>query len=410
MSVQIFKPNIDVIRQQAQQAREAEQRRKEDSEFRWIDIVDGDNVFRLLPPTNSRGLILKRVANHYFRDTPFQGNLNKQRCLVETHDDVPGVTCPICEIGDRIKVMRPDIKIDRWHKPGISYYGQAIDRRDPTDTVPLARIVRVTPGVKNWIVQQVEQAWGQGIDITDFHQGLDINNVKGEKQTKGGKRTEYKPAIATLMGPTPLFSQLPAGVTLEQAIGVVVESMYDLDQIWKFPDDEGIAGINKAASDIFSYYQKEAYQQPGAQVQVPGTLASNPPQAVTPQTMPQAAQPQQVVQPQVAQPQPQVAQPAPQVAQPQPQAAQPQPQTPQQVASAAATIAQTPVQTQIPQTQPAQQAPAATQSTGPTDRPVCWGGAAQRPDGGTGYSDESEHCLMCPHELTCMDACSAGAA
>lgn len=399
MAVTIYKPNIDVIRQQAQQAREAEQKRKEEGDFRWYTIELGDNVMRLLPPTNSRGLIFKRVCSHYFNDSPFQGKIDKKRCLVQTYEDVPNVTCPICDIGDRILAQRPDMKIDRWHRPGSAYYGQVISRKD-TDPLPLAKLVRCTGGVKNWVVQQVEHAWGQGIDITDFNAGLDINIVKSEKQTKRGKRTEYKPAIASLMGPTPVLAQLPPNVTLEQAVDRIVNSMYDLDQIWKFPEDEGIAEINKAASDIYTYYMREAYSHPGAQVQVPGTYA-----------LPQAVTPQQYTQPPAQgfyQPQPPAQIPpnvSPMTTVQSPQSATPPPAqnvSPQDVAAAATAIAMG-QQPQLPSIQPA------TQSS-PTDRPVCWGGSSPREDGGTGYDDESEFCLMCPHELTCMDACKAGAA
>lgn len=406
--VQIYKPNIDVIRQQAQHAREQEQKRKEEDGLRFLNIDEGDNVLRLLPPTNSRGLIFKRVSNHYFRDTPFQGKLNKQRCIVQTHDDVPHAQCPICDIGDRILAQRPDMKIDRWHRPGIGYFGQAVSRADQ-DPISLAQIVRVTPGVKNWITQQVEQAWGQGIDMTDLQAGLDINIVKGEKQTKNGKRTEYKPSISSLMGPTPVVTSVPEGYTLDQAINKIVESMYDLDQIWKFPDDEGMAELNKAAADIYSYYTKQGYSQPGAQVQVPGTLQSATPQPQHQQPAQAQPQYQQPVQPQQPQYQTPPQQPQQPPVQQQPQYQQPpvqqQSSSPQQVASQAASIAQQPQQ-QPPQQVPS---PAPSAQAAPTDRPACWGGAAPREDGGTGYNDDVETCLMCPHELTCLEACrSAG--
>lgn len=434
MTVQIFKPNIELIRQQAQKAREAEKVRAEQNGFRWIDITEGDNVFRLLPPTNSKGLFFKKVCNHYFNDTAFEGKIDKQRCITQTYEDMPGAQCPICDYGDRILAQRPDMKIRRWHSPGVAYYGQAISRQDDSP-VPLARLVRITQGVKNWIDQQLEAAWDQGIDITDFSRGLDINVVRTERATKKGRKmTEYKPAIASLMGPTPVLTTLPEGVTLDGAIHQIVESMYDLEQIWQYPDDETLAGINKAASDIYSHYMREAYSHPGATVQVPGTLST--PNVVAPastlvqelpqpQVMASAVQQQlpasppvqaQVVQQQVQQP---VALPP---ANPQPQSVAAEAVTPQQVAQAAVALAQAePQQIALAQAEPqppvTQQAPTTTTTppvsaspqTAPTDRPACWGGANPRDSGGVGYDDEDENCLMCPHELTCMDACKAGA-
>jgi len=90
---QIYKPDISEIRKQSAQAREADEERKkkgfsDDNKFRWGDIELRDkNVFRLLPPTNSRGIIFKRVCTHYFNNSPFSASLKKMICTVQSFQD-----------------------------------------------------------------------------------------------------------------------------------------------------------------------------------------------------------------------------------------------------------------------------------------------------------------------------------
>jgi len=187
---------------------------------------------------------------------------------------------------------------------------------------------------------------------------------------------------------------MPQGTTFDQVKEKIVDSMYVLDDIWKYPSDEALAKTQKAAADIYSYYMKDAYSHPGATVQVPGVPSAPPVQQTQVQGVVEHAG--QVVRQTVADVAPVTQQQAVQSV----QAPQPQTQVPQQPP-------QTEVVTVAP-TQVAQQAVAVAASavqSAPTDRPACFGGATPRKDGGVGYSDESEECLMCPHELTCMDAC-----
>ena len=45
----------------------------------------------------------------------------------------------------------------------------------------------------------------------------------------------------------------------------------------------------------------------------------------------------------------------------------------------------------------------------PMDLPNCFGGASPRKDGGTGYTFDSESCLVCPFDAQCGDACTPAA-
>lgn len=392
MAVQIFKPNLAIIKEQAQKAREYEQARKDQSKFKWGELEVGDNIIRPLPPTNSRGILGKLVGKHYFNGTALS-SIKSKTCVAVTNEEVENAVCPICSVGDRILSQYPQLELGRWHRPGSAYFIQAVDRKD---TAPTSKIYRLTPAVYNWLVLQVETLLENGVDLTDLNQGMDVKITKIIKQTKRGERTEYDKTLWNLTGVTPI-------TTDQDTLNKILESMQNLDDIWKYPDDEGIADLNKTASDILTHFTRQQYQHPGAAVQVPGTLTQSQVQpvvaaVVTPQVVqqiPQAATPVQA-QPAVAQPVAQV-QVQPVAAQPalQPVAQDPAPvETPLQVAQQAAASPQ--------QLQPASSAPA-------TDVPACHGGKAPRQDGGVGYDDENETCLMCPHELTCMDACKGAA-
>lgn len=437
---QIFKPNIDVIRKQAEEAKKQEEKRKQerdgDNDTRWLDISLGDNVVRLLPSTSASGVPFKKVADHSTRYTNLKDIVPKGRCLVDTYEDMEGVVCPYCEVGDEILSTRPDLKIGGWHRPRVRYYGQFISRAESV-ALPLPRIGGLTPRVKSKFDESILEAYSAQIDITDFFAGVDFSIKKESKQDKNGKdRISYDLQRVGFAGPTPLFQQLPPGFdNFEAVIKVITDNMYVLDDIWGFPNDEKIAKLYENADKLREYYLRQT------QVQVPRST----PTAVTPQQVYQ----QQGYQPQPVQQAPvQVQQPAPvaqapvqqpvQQVQPQqgdfpippqfqvaPQPQAPQAQTPQPqaytdpVAAAEAAIRSAGQHAPPQAATPVQQPPTASQpalpiveqpATSPQDTPACFGGAAPRQ--GTdpnnpesfGYGDDDENCLVCAHEIQCVDA------
>jgi hypothetical protein len=428
--INLYKPNIDIIRKQAQLARDYDKKKKEEGEFKWGEIREGDGtVLRPLPCSNSRGVLAKKVAKHYFSDTPLREFItDSQSCPVAMFPGIPGLACPICNMGDRVLATFPQLDISRWHHAGSYYYIQAVDRADP---VPISRLFRLPPAIHNWLNIQMEALLKDGIDLTDINQGVDIKLTKIIKKGRHGDRTSYDKTLWMLRGVTPISPD-------PNITNATLASMVEMDEIWKVPDDEALASINKAASDIMSFYMKKSYQHPGAMVQVPGMgvpmgMMPIQPQMVPLQT-PAPAQPVQTtpaVQPTQAVPiqQPALAQPvaftpgmtaaAPPV---QPTATQ----TPHLVAAQIANLAaQVPAQQVLPTMaavplpvpvqvvlpagmQPvAGMAPKPGAQPAPTDKPACFGGASNRKDGGVGYSSDSEYCLMCPHELQCMDKSKA---
>lgn len=390
--VQLYKPDLNAIRQQAEAAREAEKNRKERNDFKWGDLKEGENHLRLLPPTNSRGVIETLVAKHYFSDTALSSIVQNHNCIAQMFAHIPNVQCRTCNTGDRLLAQMPNLEIKRWHSPGIAYYVQAVDRNEPK---PVPRLYRLTPHVKNWLSLQMEACLKDGVDITDLQQGIDIKITKTTKKTKRGERTNYTSTLWAIKGPSPLHED-PA------VVKSILDGMIDPNQIWKYPDDAGLAELNKYASDIFSYYVKDNYAHPGAKVVVPG-VSTPQDQSVTEVRMP--------VQPVVVQSPVQVAQPV--VVQTPVQVQQPVQEVKVPAVQAAAAIASIAAGNQLPLVpQKVITPPTAVGSRGaasPSDKPVCFGGAAPRPDGGLGYDDTSEICLMCPHELQCEDACKAAA-
>jgi len=466
--VQIYKPTLDVLKQQAELARKQEEARKSrrgsgSGDFTWGELKEGDNILRVLPPTNSRGELGKRVETHYFFHTPLEKLVDPMRCLVTTHPDVPGVRCAIDAVGDKIKAQFPQLDITRWHRPGAYVYIQAVDRADP---VPVAKIYKLAPAVYNWLQIQQETLMMQGVDLTDLFQGVDIKITRTVSQTKGknGKpreQTKYEKTLWSFTGLTPV-------APTQDLVNAVVNSMKDLDAVFKYPTDEKLVEFDKGAADIYSFYVKQSFE--GNRTQVAGTFQrATPPdagqfapnyglgQAIQPtpaavqQVIPAVAQAigmipgatfqgtagapivapaaiqgfvgAQMQYPSAIAAQPMQLQAAPvqQFAQTPsvPQVAQTQPwmQQAQQV-SAQPMQFQAPAQAQVQQV-PAQAAPvipaASPQQGAPTDRPACFGGAQPRTahhlygkvqdSGGTGYSTESELCLTCKYEFACLDLC-----
>ena len=400
MPVQIYRPNLDVIREQAQKARDYENNRKGggDSKLAWGNIEEGPNIIRPLPPTNSRGILAKKVAKHYFQGTSLKELVDHPvPCVVSMFPEVPGIGCHICSAGDRILAQFPQLDIKRWHKPGSSYYIQAVDRRDQQ---PVAKLFKLSSALNNWLTLQMEALLSDGVDLTDINQGCDIRITKTIKKTKRGERTEYDKTLWNLKGLTPLHAD-------PSVVEAILSSMVNPEEIWKFPDDEAIMGFAKVAADIQSFYMKDQYAHKGASLQLPGQRSV--PAAVS------HPQSQGMYQPSYAPHTPPpsngsvtVKSPAPA---PQPVVEDVVAKTAQKivaVAQQAAPVQAPPVHApapSVPRMQPQQARLQMAGSGSPSDRPVCFGGKAPRPDGGIGYDDSSEVCLMCPAELTCADAC-----
>lgn len=382
MAVEIYRPNPELLAKMAQEAlREEENRKKKSSsggkrgDITWGNIQVGDNFIRVLPSTNSRGTISKRVRKHFFPgDLAAIAGEKAIRCISGTHDDVEGSRCPICDRGDSILAKYPQLDIKRWHIPSNDSYVQAYFINESEHT---ARVTKITPRVDNWInVNRHKIMTDHGIDITDETRGTTINIVKKVTGSGDKKKTSYEPTFWSPNGPSPLHSD-PA------VVQKILESMIRLDDLWKYPNDESLAKIHKAAGDLETHYARKQMASTSTSVQVPGVSAVPTAPVQTPAVQTQVMQTPATQAPVATQ-----TITAQSVA---PQAVQVNPAL-QVVQSAVATAATLPL---IPT------------GSAPADKPKCFGGASPRSDGGTGYDMDVEECLLCPHEMPCHDACKA---
>jgi hypothetical protein len=449
MAVTIYKPTLAAVQELAKQARTEEASHARGDLTRG-KFVDGANIIRPTPPTNARGILGKKNAKHFFNESPFKNSIEHPMTCVEQMFDSPIGSCPICTVANNILAQIPDLKA-RWIKPGITQDIQAVDRMDPANP-HVAKIYSLTPPTYNWLLMQLEELLmlqTGAIDLTDINCGFDVRIMKVQKPIKGGRTmTNYVPGLWPVTGPIPL-APTPEG------INQILASLKDLDAIYKYPSDEQLADLHKAASMIQSHYLQAA----GNMIQVPqfkGTGQVVVPQSYQPaqQQQPvQQYQPQQVqvgflqqpAQPPVQQyfpqsvqqqllqlPQPMYVQPVQQVQNPasltqqnpvQPAYQQPVQQPPQQVYQPniskpihPQSVVQAPVAPQpVPQAVAAPVAPSTPLAPLPTDKIPCFGGAAPRSqhpgfnklsdDGGVGYGTDSELCLTCKDELKCIEIC-----
>ena len=387
--VTLYKPNLENMKTEVEQTREVE---KKKALLRgglvFGDITEeGPNLMRVLPPTNSRGVLGKKVFKHQYR---YAGanirNLlghDNDLCVAFTHPD-SGITCKICETGSEILADFPQLKLNSWLLPKERDWIQAFDRVD-TSYIG-AKVYGITPAVYAWLQANVEEAMRSDppVDPTDLQAGLDLKIDKHVSKTQKGSNSftsvKYSPSFWTIHGPTPLHKD-PAVV--EQ----VIKSMKNLDDYWKIPDDEGLAAIHKAAADLKHYYMSMAASQ---SVQVPDNIVTGALASVSspkPQEPPKqvAAEPVQhsfsleteVTKGTVEGPSGQI-------------------------------VATTQAAASAPSTPPPAMFSQGAEPT-PTDRPACFAGKAPREDGGMGYDPDSESCLMCKYELQCMEKCKGAA-
>ena len=370
-------------------------------------MQEGVNIFRVRPPTNSRGLIARRVGKHWFGDTSLAKLFEKPlQCLTATHADVEGVVCPIHAAGDRLLAQHPQLKLNRWLNEGNTYQVQVYMKEQGGEDVSgthQAGFLRLSGAVHNWLVMEMEDALKRGAWIADLEAGIDVKVTKTTKKVKGrgGKprsQTNYEKSLWNLTGPTPLHVD-PAVREL------ILGSMKNPDEIWKYPEDEKLAELNEASTKIINFYTKKVAEEQvgvGGMVGIvtPQTLADTPAGHllggqqidVAKQTFGPVADGEEVIEGtvevhgQVVAQTTAIVNPKPAL----PIADQPAPQV---------------VQPQVAQPTPVQQGSEPT----PQDRPACFGGAVSRNDGvdpEIGYNEEAEVCLMCKYELSCMDTCA----
>ena len=197
--------DYDKIREQLKK-REEERTKNSGVQFNWVNMPDdGEIGIRFLPPVHDASLPGIVVSKHY--DIPERGSIN---CLAP-YD----IRCPICEV---LNKFSDKISVDNWMAAPSSYFNVLVkgDREYDENTVYLMRSSEYT---YYWLLEQIINP--DVGDITDPKTGSKVTF----------KRKSYKGAFDRIIA----RQSVPIAES-DEAINKILESTYNLQEIWKVPD------------------------------------------------------------------------------------------------------------------------------------------------------------------------------
>lgn len=301
--------------QVAQQAATQSQGYGSGKTYRRFKIVTaGTHVVRVLPPYSSEGLLGVKTWDIWNVPDPEKPGESTKHVCVEMTFPERGVRCPIIEVMQRYQGAGLDAFFEKL-KPSPNAYMNVLVRstvninleKYPVDPM-LATIMQTQHLTLDFVYSKCMDAdYG---NITDPMSGRDLKLTKQVKNQKTSYEREVKPSVS------PLFAD-------QQQIQMALDSMYNLSEIYKFPDDRIFGRIIKSAQlleDKIKYLlsasappqvpvsnmpPQQQFAQQYAQQPVQNTFDSFPnPSVAAPNTYQQPQQ-QFVAQPPVAQVQPQ---------------------------------------------------------------------------------------------------------
>lgn len=229
------------VRQEAERIEKEAANKSTSGPIQRYDWKEGDNNLRLLPCWAAHGRIFRKEAEHW----ELAPGKDHFPCLLETW---PSKTdhCPICDAIDKILAAFPELELRR-QMPASKYAANVIDRDDEEKGVQIARF---TPASYNWIMAEMGNP--KIGDVTDIETGIDLKVVLKIKARKGGgTQKEYTPGWMPRV--TPLHED-------DDLVAQWLEGLYDLDKLKPYPDDEKIGEIISKGSAMVSYYFKK-YKQ-----------------------------------------------------------------------------------------------------------------------------------------------------
>jgi len=424
MAYQPFQINNEV----AKQAAAAAQSYGSNQKYRRFKVSsNGLHRVRILPPYSSEGLLGFKVWRIWGVPDPEKtGETTYHTCIELTYPE-HRVSCPILEVMNRYRGSGLDKFFEKLKPQPVAFMNALVRSTTNTNvekypidpTLPI--IFETQQTTLDWVYSKcMDPDFG---NITDPFTGRDVKITRVQK----GEKISYDREVVPVQ--TPLFED-------EQMIHNALANMYNLSEIYKYPDDRIYGRIMQSArllEDKIKYLLSAA-QSSVAHSAVPASYPSQQPPA-NPENWntfpgqtatPPAPQYQQPVQQQPpAQPQyPPVAQPpaqtyAPPVQQqpvaPPVQFTQPAPSAPQAQPSAVEQMsAPQPAplpQVAMPQQPPVQQMASVTQPSGvdatlaakgirkPDSSPACF--ADQ-----TVFNPQRKECLICIYDTECGDAIS----
>jgi hypothetical protein len=236
--VKIYKPNMGYVHEEAERARKTSNNDKDRRDLRYFAWEAGENIIRVLPPWNAQGFIGKKTLTHF--DVPPNKSLAK--CLLTWPDKFD--SCPIDDNLEKIQRALPTSDLSRVGA-ATHYQLNVIDRDDEESGVC---ICRVTPGIYNWIMLQMDNP--KIGDITDIAEGFDLIITKNEKKRKSGSGTYTNYSCSFVPRPSPLAES-------DEQANEWLSQMFDLDRVFGPPREEQVAEVTSIASKMFAYYTRK---------------------------------------------------------------------------------------------------------------------------------------------------------
>jgi hypothetical protein len=207
------KLNIDKLRERLEQLNNSGSNRGNGAGFNFLNLKDGRNVIRILPPREGADMFFEEVWVHYGVGKNAQNKNGTMVVCPKTHDE--NAPCPVCELADELKKLSKK-RDDSYDKQSRSIrrkkrvYYNAISRDEDlsvyekneegkwinTETGEEESPVKVLgTGIgilKDIISLIVDPEYG---DITDPEEGLDLIITKtgsGQFNTKYDVKTVRK--------------------------------------------------------------------------------------------------------------------------------------------------------------------------------------------------------------------------
>lgn len=247
----IFKPNMQVMSEEAARAK-AHMGSRETRDIVWFDWEeeghngsDGWNYLRMLPPWSEAGKIGFLVYTWRLPHTQ-----EKVRHLMATWPD-KGVEDPVETVIKKLLVEYPHLKDDIAEiKPKINAFCNVIDRKDE-DAGP--KLARLPISVYNWFQREMDAFMRRGIDPTDPEQGIDFR-VKKSSKIDGWYDYSFFGQI-TKDGFIPSLSPLHTDPAVVERW---LDSLWDIDKIFRFPDDATLAKYQDIADGLLIHFEREA--------------------------------------------------------------------------------------------------------------------------------------------------------
>jgi hypothetical protein len=222
------------------------------------------------------------------------------------------------------------------------------------DEEPKVSILRITPGVYNWLILQMKDP--KIGDVTDISEGVDLKITKQKKKRKDGKsQIEY--VCGWIPRPAPLHES-------DEVTAQLLGSLPDLDRVLKFPTDDSVLSEWKSYSVKMKRYYINLFTSQKSDA--PTDDDDEPPEAVRGEGSKEESDSDKDDDP------------------PPPAKESSKPQK-----------------------------PASLENSSPSQYPTCFAGldnpephagtGIDSVDGTIGFSDELEKCMLCKVEMKCLD-------